>query len=209
MGHTETGLQVIFSSLWVMPLFILSKIVNGFWFIDIANSVYELYHGKPRSFPSLSKSVADLIYGIIVETIFLLQATLIKQLPVMEGFTYILFVIHHTLLYALYAFEYKWFNMGLDIRLRIRMIEEHWPYFCGFGTPLFVLTNLTYSYYPTVISACVFSITFPFFIISATRAGTPRETPAVRLRLFEFSTSMCNMFFSRSVRQEPVNTDEN
>ncbi|XP_039260098.2 etoposide-induced protein 2.4 homolog [Styela clava] len=198
--NTEFVLQFIFSSLWVLPLYIISKIVNGFWFVDVSNSVYQLYHGRPRAFPTVGKMIADFIYGLVIETVFLLQAMLVKHIPVMQELTYIMFCIHHSLLYALYAFEYKWFNMGLDVRLRIQMVETHWPYFCGFGTPLFVLTSVTYSFYPTVISACVFSILFPFFIISATKAGTPRETPAVRLRIFELSMSLCNTLFKTSVK---------
>lgn len=125
---------------------------------------------------------------------------MVKHIPIMEGFSYFIYCVHHCMLYALYAFEYKWFNMGLDVRLRILMVEMHWPYFCGFGTPLFLVTNLTYSYYPTVISACVFSILFPFFIVSATKAGTPRDSPAVRLRVFEMSMTICNIIFKSSVQ---------
>ena len=122
-----------------------------------------------------------------------------SYIPVMTELTFMMFCIHHCLLYALYAFEYKWFNMGLDVRLRIKLVETHWPYFCGFGTPLFALTSLTFSFYPTVISACVFSFLFPFFIISATKAETPQETPAVRLPIFELSMSICNAMFKFSM----------
>lgn len=199
---TESILRFVFSSLWVLPLYIISKIVNGFWFIDVSNSVYQLYHGKPRTFPTMGRMIADFVYSICIETVFLVQAMLVRHVPVMRELSYVLFCVHHCLLYALYAFEYKWFNMGLDVRLRILMVETHWPYFCGFGTPLFVLTSLTYSFYPTVISACVFSLLFPFFIISATKAGTPRETPAVRLRVFELSMTVCNLIFKSSVQSK-------
>lgn len=121
------------------------------------------------------------------------QANLAKDILVFD--MAILYYIHHCLLYALYAFEYKWFNMSLDFRLRVQLIETHWPYFCGFGTPIFILTHLPFWYYSVVLSACVFSFIFPFFIISATKAETPSETPAFRFYIIEVSIRICDTVF--------------
>lgn len=111
-------------------------------------------------------------------------------IPYVGHLSFLLCGLHYSLLYALYAFEYKWFNMGLDFRLRVLLVETHWPYFCGFGTPLFVLINLTY--YSVVVSGCIFSFLFPFFIISAIKAETPPQTPAVRMRIFDVCMLVCD-----------------
>nr|CAB3241518.1 etoposide-induced protein 2.4 homolog [Phallusia mammillata] len=198
-GYIETGLHYTFATLWVLPLYVISKLVNGFWFVDVSDSVYKLLYGRPRAFPSIGIAAADLVYGIAVETIFLLQASLASLFPI-QGIGYLLYCVHICLLYSLYAFEYKWFNMGMDLKMRLRVVDQNWPYFCGFGLPLFMMTNMVFSYYPTVVSACIFSILFPFFIVSGTRASVPKEQGATRLRIFEPAASVCSLLFSQSIR---------
>ena len=71
-----------------------------------------------------------------METFFLVQAFVMKSLlpiPVLANFFYFL---HLCLLYALYSFEYKWFNMGWDVTKRLAAVESSWPYYFGFGIPL-------------------------------------------------------------------------
>lgn len=196
-----------------MPLFILSKVVNSLWFQvslndihitnlriflqkkltlisqDIADSAYKVRKGQPQLFVSFSVIIADTLFSLLVQTLFLIQSMVVNLLP----FNYfgIICNIHLCLLYSLYSFEYKWCNMGWELHKRLTYIENHWPYFLGFGTILTILTQLTSSItirwniihsklmtllenlmllYKTLCSGCIFAVFFPFTILSANEA---------------------------------------
>lgn len=166
-------LSLFFGMLWVMPLFVLSKIVNSLWFQDIADSAYKFRKGRPQMF-NLSKLIADTFFSLLVQALFLVQAMLANMLPVQYAGPFLCF-FHTCLLYSLYSFEYKWVNMGWELHSRLTYIEQNWPYFFGFGVPLAILTQLPQSYF---VSGCVFSIVFPLFILSANEATPLTIDPA-------------------------------
>jgi etoposide-induced 2.4 mRNA len=74
-SYINVTLSWIFSCIWVMPLFLLSKIFNFFWFQDIADATYEFRRGKRTLLPSISLLLADVVFSIIVQTLFLLQVS--------------------------------------------------------------------------------------------------------------------------------------
>ena len=75
-----------------------------------------------------------------------LQSTLVSMLPIVF-LGDVLCLVHMCMLYSLYSFEYKWFNMGWELHRRLTFIESNWPYFIGFGLPLAVLTALPSSFF--------------------------------------------------------------
>lgn len=186
-----------FSALWILPLFILSKIVNCLWFQDIADAVYIKSRGRPQLL-NISVLIADLLFSVLLQALFLIQGTLANFLPI-PTIGEIVGLLHMCLLYSLYAFEYKWFNMGWEVHKRLRYIEMYWPYFCGFGLPLAILTSLHPS---IVISGCIFSTLFPIFIISANEAEEPVTTSVFPLKLFAPVVQISNAIFSHTVNRK-------
>ncbi|KAK7789626.1 hypothetical protein R5R35_012324 [Gryllus longicercus] len=184
-----------FGAFWVLPLFLLSKIVNSLWFQDIADSAYRYSRGRPKMLSSLSKLVADSLFSVLVQALFLVQSMLVSLLPIVL-LGELLCLIHMCMLYSLYAFEYKWFNMGWELHRRLTFIETNWPYFIGFGLPLAVFTSLPSSY---IVSGCVFSILFPLFIISGNEAEPVSGACVYPLQLFSPVIAISNAMFNQTI----------
>ena len=101
-------LSVTFQTLWVLPFYLLSKFVNAIWFADIADTAFR-HSGpdsRPRTMNTISIAIADTVFSVFVETIFLFQAKVcLTFVPILGSF---INFIHLSLLHALYCFEYKW-----------------------------------------------------------------------------------------------------
>ncbi|XP_023179900.1 etoposide-induced protein 2.4 [Drosophila hydei] len=184
-------LSLIFGMMWVLPIFMLSKIVSSLWFADIANAAYRVRKGRPQLIPGISKLVADFLFSMVVQMLFLVQSMLVNLVPVKYVGSSLCF-LHLCLLYSLYSFEYKWFNMGWELHRRLTYIEKNWPYFFGFGIPLTVLTNMSSS---VIVSSCIFSIFFPLFILSGNEAKPIVDTTEISLRLFSPVVFISNLCF--------------
>ncbi|XP_064478874.1 etoposide-induced protein 2.4 homolog [Ornithodoros turicata] len=201
-GWLQPLLLYTFQTLWVLPLFVLSKVVNSLWFQDIADLAYRQIRGRPpQLLPSLSRMLADTLFSILVQALFLIQSQLVAILPI--GYlSDIVSLLHFSLLYSLYAFEYTWFNMGWELHRRLSFIEENWPYFAGFGLPLALATSWPSSYF---ISGCFFSILFPLYIISGHEAVPVAGTAVFRLQLFSPSIWVSNAIFRHLTNSSATN----
>ncbi|ROT83020.1 putative etoposide-induced protein 2.4-like [Penaeus vannamei] len=163
-------------------------IINTIWFQDIADSAYRQRQGRPQLISSLSKLVADVLISIFIQLLFLVQANLLMLLPIM-GINVVVGGVHMCLLNALYAFEYRWFNMGWELYKRLSFVEENWPYFMGFGLPLAFITMYPSSVY---VSGCLFALLFPVFIISANEADPVLYPKGYPLQLFSGVVGLSN-----------------
>jgi len=191
-------LSYTFATFWVLPFFLLSKFVNAIWFADIADTAYRNAGPaeRPRMMNTVSVAIADTVFTIIIETIFLFQAKAFCL--ILTPFTLLgnlVNFLHLCLLHSLYCFEYKWFNQGLELHKRLDFIETNWPYFLGFGLPLAAIT----SYFPSVVvSGCVFAMFFPFFIVSGNCAQIVTVDEEIKLRIFHPTIVISNCILTKT-----------
>lgn len=160
-------LTYTFNFFWLIPAYIISKFVNSYWFEDIAGKVFKKLTKSSKSARPLSpaRAISDIIFSIVMQLFFLVQATIIMLIPIPKINTIIGYMCL-CLLYSFYSFEYAWLYRNFEFRHRVKYIENYWPYFLGFGLPLTILSNAFSNY--MIVNGCIFSILFPFAIVAAT-----------------------------------------
>ncbi|CAF0847095.1 unnamed protein product [Brachionus calyciflorus] len=179
-NYLNPTIQIIFSSVWILPVFLLSKIFNVLCHQEIADISYEQKYGKPKIFEtfSISQVIADAFFSCTMELIFLIQSSCMGLIPA-TWLNTLLCHVHTSFLYSLYAFEYKLCNMSWDIRKRIHHIESRWPYYLGFGMSMSLILSFAGSY---IYSATLFGFIFPAFILSAIESDSEKLQPVMYLK---------------------------
>lgn len=166
-NYVNNFIHYLFSFVWIMPVFLLSKVFNVLCFQDIADcAFYRRHKSKQNQGSKFADIIADSIFSCLLEVVFLVQSSIFIYIPI-YFLNNLLTHLHISLLYALYAFEYKWFNFGWTIKRRLNYIELKWPYFFGFGLSLSIITSLFNSY---IINATLFAFLFPALLLSAIEA---------------------------------------
>ncbi|CAO3627740.1 unnamed protein product [Cunninghamella blakesleeana] len=151
------------------PLYLFCLIINSRLFDQIAKSTLhlnrpsQLYNESNSSTKKLSWYSTIYIlsfYGNCTVYIFIVR--LIPFIGSAFGFFF------NSIILAYYCFEYKWIELGWTQEHRMSFVEQHWPYFFGFGLPV---TCLTY-FLSTLHAGAIFSLFYPSFIINANLGNT-------------------------------------
>ncbi|CAL1279382.1 unnamed protein product [Larinioides sclopetarius] len=160
-------LSGIFFCFWSFPLFIINRFLNLSWDQQVADITSEKAGIKKKDDIGIADSWSDQVASIGVQVLYMIQCIVVQNLPISSIVRNILSTFLLSLLYSLYAFEYKWCSKGWNLQRRLHFIESKWPYFVGFGLPLAVATAYVESY-SLMDSTCLFSVLFPFCVVGST-----------------------------------------
>ncbi|CAI2347690.1 unnamed protein product [Caenorhabditis sp. 36 PRJEB53466] len=156
----------------IVPIFGASRIVQALWFSDISGACMRAINmPPPTNVPHFSNIIAETLITAINAQFFFVQGILSQYLPIPLVGPVFLFV-HMALLNSMYCFDYFFDGFNLTFLRRREIIESHWPYFLGFGTPLTIACSFTSSMF---LNGAIFSLLFPFFIISSYKGNWNRK----------------------------------
>jgi etoposide-induced 2.4 mRNA len=163
-------MHYIFVALWIIPMYILSFVLNTVWLQDIANETTRLLVRRSPQAPTMSVTlrIADVAYKSIFNGVFILQSILVYNLSYVG---YFLYVVHLAFLFSLTAFEYRLSpSDGWTSDRRLEFIQRRWHYFVGFGFAPAVFASL----FPRFIEAGILALLLPLGIVAASTA-TPAQ----------------------------------
>ena len=201
--------QLLYSLLWLYPVYVVSLILNSRWYSRIAEEAMilraqEIAHRKLNSrdrnlakhfqLPSkqpILQSLAGEMYRLVFGLVYLAQSALVTKLPFVGS---IAIVICLSFISSLYCFEYVWSLLGLSQQQRLDYFAKHWLYMLGYGIPLALNAVLS----PPLLRDGIFALLFPFFIINSIWAKTQVIPSESRLR------QRFNPFWTSQVLSKPL-----
>lgn len=187
-------LYFIFFNCWILPMLFFSKLLNFLWYQDIADIIFARANIKKTIDHKISVSAADQLKSFLLQTVYCVQGYLVYLLPLPAVLQHFYYLCHLALLSSLYAFEYKWVQMGMLLNRRLLNIDRKWPYYLGFGFPLAIITMAFPSFIDSMI---VFATLFPIYIISSANILDDQSPLAsVPLHTFKFADFVSDMILS-------------
>lgn len=177
--------------LWMVPIFMICKISNTFWMNDLSSLAYQDTMGKPVQ-SELTLQISDLVYSTIMQVFFFVQVSATAWIPVKIQHINIAELVLTAIMYSMYAFEYKWMNMGIGVQKRMDLIDRNFAFHLGFGLPLALATLYFENFW---IGATLSSIFFPVLALCASDATEPKDTRGRSSYVFYPTEKVVGYFF--------------
>lgn len=168
-GKAELGESIGFFT--IIPLFVLTKIVQMLWFSDVSGACMRALNQPPPNQESMGRMLGETITSLVHSNIFFVQTMMSQYLPI-PIITPFIFFVHMALLHSMYCFDYFFESYNFSFNRRANYFETRWPYFLGFGTPLTIATSIFSSMFANGV---MYAILFPLFIISSYKVNWARK----------------------------------
>ncbi|KAJ3191789.1 Etoposide induced 2.4 mRNA [Irineochytrium annulatum] len=134
LSSVGSALTALYHLLWVYPVYLVSFVLNSYWYQAIADRSFAILRGErvthPRTYDRLLKRIADESYRALLLFNYLATAAAMYSVPVVGPFlSFALF----NWIGAFFSFEYKWASKGWTLERKLEYFEDRWAYFAGFG----------------------------------------------------------------------------
>lgn len=134
--------------------------------------------------------ITDEIYRMPLLQFFLIESSLVAFVPWIGNF---LSFVLTSWLNAYYAFDFVWARQSLSFHTKLEYFERHWAYMLGFGAPC----ALASFFFPFFLSAGMWAMLFPVFIVLAIRAKPPHvHNHIVPIPLFKIPKVLNSMLWT-------------
>lgn len=162
----QNWIEWIYFVLWIIPMYVLSFVLNTLWYQDIARESMKVFPQSSSASSSSSSSIT--ITSEIVQMIFrsLFNLIFLLYLCVLYRWRWI-YALHLGWLVAYNSFEYRWISEKKSFDEKINIFEKGYIYFLSFGLPL----SLFAVQFPSVVESGLISLVLPLLIMSASTAG--------------------------------------
>lgn len=159
--HIVAGaVNILYQIFWIVPLYMISLLMNTIWFSRIGDAAFELRHGVKASV-GVQDTIKEALYRGLVVVIYMMLTLIVYKIPVVGELMSLVMVCW---INAMYSFEGAWAMQGMDLQTRLDFMESYWPYFMGFGMPVALVS----SFWSLFVGLGVFAVCFPACIIQAT-----------------------------------------
>ena len=186
LSKTDTILfwtEWMYYVLWIFPVYLLSFILNAFWYQDIASESIRIY---PMKRPSVSSSLTGEIVEVIHRSIFSLCFLIF--LVIIQRWRFI-YLINLCWLIAYNAWEYRWIYFKKNSENKLKNFESNSIYYFFFGLPLALISFQ----FPSIIENGLISVSFPFLLMMASTANAPPGSTG-RVRILILPEIMSKIF---------------
>lgn len=162
----QSWIEWTYFVLWIAPVYLLSFILNAFWYQDIATESIEVYpktashSSKATGTSSITTEIAEVIHRSIFNACFFIYLALLRR-------WWFIYLVNLAWLISYTSFEYRWNHGGLTFEAKVQLVERNWIYYLFFGLPLAGIAVQ----FPSLIENGLISVAFPFILMMSSTSA--------------------------------------
>mmetsp|Transcript_10328 Transcript_10328/g.19009 ORF Transcript_10328/g.19009 Transcript_10328/m.19009 type:complete len:301 (-) Transcript_10328:738-1640(-) len=160
-SHVVEATALLFQALWLVPMYVLSIVLNATFNLDIAKQVYTMHIGPPaKNIDSLTDVIRDSLYNYLLMGWVSLFCLAVDHVPIIGPPVSLIWT---SWAIAFYAYDIVWTLEGWDFQKRLLVFQRSWLFMLGFGFPPALMTFCL----PQFLGYGIYALAFPMSIMLA------------------------------------------